>query len=215
MAEELTLQQEQQEACDKATQYTRIEEQNNSAASEPLPTRRQGKPISPEEKAAIQATFLESFACMANVSVACEVAGVHRATIYRWLHDDESFAERWNEAEQKANDVLRREAWRRAVEGTSEYVISMGRMIKDDNGEPLTVKKYDTPLLMMLMRARMPEYREKSQMDLNATGNLNVNQVSAHHLTLDVRGMSQDELERLRQIALDMKAHEEQRGSSQ
>src|SRR5437899_184848 len=84
----------QLESSDSATPNTRIET---------LPTRRPGQHPNDEERVAIQATFLESFASMANVSIACDLANVDRSTIYRWLSSDSEFASAWEVAEEKAN----------------------------------------------------------------------------------------------------------------
>jgi hypothetical protein len=193
------MSEKQLESSDNATPNAHIET---------LPTRRPGQHPTDEERAAIQATFLESFATMANVSSACDIAGIDRSSVYRWVHDDESFAAKWQEAEEKANDVLRKEAYRRAVEGVPDYVISMGKLVTGPDGQPLTVKKYDTPLLMMLMRARMPEYRDTKNIDMNST--LNLNQSSAHSFNIDIRSMTPDELATVKQIAFAMKEREEQ-----
>ena len=170
--------------------------------------RRQGERINdPEQRAKIQATFLDVFSQRANVSDAAAAAGIDRTMVYYWLKHDENFAAGWNDAQEIANDVLRRESWRRAVDGTSEPIVSMGKLVRDETGEPLTVQKYDTPLLMMLMRARMPEYRDTKNIDMQQT--LNVN--TSHTLTLDTRGMSAEELSQLRQLAEGIKSREQAR----
>ena len=132
--------------------------------------RRQGERIDdPEKRAAIQAIFLEEFSKRSNLTDAARQAGIDRTLVYYWLQHDSNFADGYAIAEQQANDALRREAWRRATDGVSEPIVSMGKLVRDEStGEPLTVQKYDTPLLMMLMRARMPEYRDSRQVTVDS-----------------------------------------------
>lgn len=170
--------------------------------------RRQGQNMTDEERLQAQVTFLEEFAKQANVTKACEIAGIHRSLVYQWLQADENFMLGWAESEQRANDVLRAEAYRRAVDGTEEPIVSMGKVVRDETtGSMLTVKKYDTPLLLTLMRARMPEYRDSRQVTVDSTVNVN----TSHQLTIDTRGMSAEELAAIRQIAQAMKEREQAR----
>ena len=194
------------------------------------PKRRGGQHPTPEERSVIQEAFLTSFSRTANVSTSCQVANIDRTTIYRWLKEDEVFEERYREAELVACDVLRQEVFRRAVDGVPEPVISMGKLVYkevpvlDENGqqrydikgkpmmrptEPLTVPRYSDALLTLLVKSKMPEFRDK--VDLTASGSINVAAVSAHQLTIDVRNMNADELAEVRRIAQAMKDREEGR----
>lgn len=182
------------------TSLTRIEDLQ-------LP-RQPGEHLTNEQRAEIQAIFLTELKQRANISDACRVAGIDRSTAYYWLNHDEYFASQWADAEAIANDALRREAWRRATDGVSEPIVSMGKLVRDETtGQPLTVQKYDTPLLMMLMRARMPEYRDTKNVDINQTTTIN----TSHQLTIDTRGMNAEELSAIRQIAQAMKEREQAR----
>ena len=76
-------------------------------------------------------------------------------TAWRHKTSDPEFAKKWADAEQEAADVLEREAWRRATEGTDEPVFYKG----DQCG---TIKRYSDNLLMFLLRGVRPEkYRER------------------------------------------------------
>lgn len=192
-------QESQQEPCDSATSNARIEGA--------LPTRRPGQHPDTEEKQYIQAVFLVAFSEQANVSLACEQAGVDRSTVYRWLESDPEFAAGWEVAEQKADDVLRREAYRRGVIGYEEPIVSLGKLVYGTDGQPMTVRKYSDVLLLTLMRARMPEYKESKHVDMNST--VNVSTSTSHTLALDLRGMNAEELAQVRQIAQAMKEREQ------
>jgi len=51
------------------------------------------------------------------------------------------------------------------VEGTEKAVVSMGRAV-DVNGAPLVEREYSDMLLINLLRARDPRFRQKSQVEL-------------------------------------------------
>jgi hypothetical protein len=65
------------------------------------------------------------------------------------------FAKRWQEALDEAADILEKEAWRRAAEGTEEPVFHKG----DICGH---VRRYSDNLLMFMLKGMRPEkFREK------------------------------------------------------
>lgn len=117
--------------------------------------------------------FLQELRETGNVSHACRVAGVARWTAYMHRRDDDAFRQAWDEAEECATQtVLEPEAWRRAVDGVEEVVVSAGRIMgywKDAQGnivpegtegarfEPLTVRRYSDQLLKVLLVAHNPE----------------------------------------------------------
>lgn len=135
-------------------------EEDNTPA--PLPKRRRvGQRVTEEERAQIKETFLRVLANTANKRAAYLQAGVDRGTINYWCKKDPEFEQRIKEADEEANWVLFGEAWRRAMMGEEEYVISMGKMVYGPEGKPLTIRKRSDKLLELLLRARLPEFREK------------------------------------------------------
>lgn len=155
--------------------------------------RRQGKRMKAKERTLAQQAFLAHFAETANVRYSCEASGIDRSTFYQWLEMDEVFSLAYHHTVPDANDVLFSEAWRRAVKGTEEPVVSMGTVVFH-SGKPLTVRKYSDALLMFLMKARMPEYRDKQQ-DITIQ-NVNM-QVERNEL---YARMQDEELDRLEQM---------------
>lgn len=108
------------------------------------------------QKKAKQGRFLDSFLETANVSRACRVASINRATHYDWLASDPEYAEAFREAEEHAADLLEAEARRRAVEGVEEPA---GWYQGKPGG---TVTKYSDTLLIFLLKGARPEkYRER------------------------------------------------------
>lgn len=114
-------------------------------------------------KEARQRLFLKAFAEHANVGLAAQAAHINRTTVYTWLEHDEAFSFAFNQAKEDARDVLRAEIYRRAKEGWDEPVWGA-------KGLKGTVRKYSDTLLIFHAKAMMPEYREKSQVDVNTYG---------------------------------------------
>lgn len=135
--------------------------------------RRQGQRLSSEERKEIQHKFLESFKLNANVTLACMQAGIDRSQIYRWQEHDQNFSLEFKQAELAANDMLLAAAWQRGVKGVEKPVVSMGRQVfvkVKENGKevekPLMERVYSDTLLSLLMKARMPEFRDKQQVEM-------------------------------------------------
>jgi len=104
-----------------------------------------------------QQRFLTALAETGIVSVAVEIAGTSRTRVYELRKRDSAFAEAWEEAEEQAADALEAEAWRRAVTGVPEPLVSAGKVVRDDDGQPLAIRRYSDTLLLALLKARRPE----------------------------------------------------------
>ena len=101
--------------------------------------------------------FLQALADTGIVSSAAGVAGITRARVYQVRQQDPAFAVAWDEAEEAAADALEAEAWRRAVVGVPEPLVSAGKVVRDDDGQPLAIRRYSDNLLIALLKARRPE----------------------------------------------------------
>lgn len=123
------------------------------------------EPLTPEEHANAQETFLTEYAKHGNVTAACKKAAIHRATCYRWQEHDETFSLRYEHAKAEYCDKLRQEIDRRATQGWLEPVVSAGKLVT-------RVRKYSDTLLIFQAKAHMPEYRDKH--DVNISGSLEV-----------------------------------------
>ncbi len=136
-----------------------------------------------------QLAFLEAYARQANVMVAAKAAGIHRSTAYEWLEHDQDFSFAYHQAKEAAKDVIRAEIFRRGHDGWDEPVYQMGYYAG-------TVHKYSDTLLIFHAKMLMPEYREKSQVDINAQVQHHPSGAYAHLSNEEL-----DELERLWQVA--------------
>jgi hypothetical protein len=101
--------------------------------------------------------FLKALAETGIVSAAVEIAGTSRTRVYELRKRDAAFAKAWDEAEEQAADALEAEAWRRAVDGVPEPLVSAGKVVRDDDGQPLAIRRYSDTLMLALLKARRPE----------------------------------------------------------
>lgn len=122
------------------------------------------------ERAQAKATFLEEFRLRGILSHACRAAGVDVSMPYYWQEHDTEFAIEYRAAKQQADDAIRAEIYRRAVEGNTEPLMSNGRVVKNEHGEIQYVQKYSDQLLIFLAKARMAEFREKTAVDVTSNG---------------------------------------------
>ena len=114
-------------------------------------------------------TFLAALARGISITGAANEAGLGRRTVYDWRDEDPDFAAAWNDALEAGADILEDEARRRAADGVDEPVIAQGRLIRNEDGTPLTVKRYSDTLMTLLLKGRRPNvYRERVSADIEA-----------------------------------------------
>ncbi len=101
--------------------------------------------------------FLRALADTGIVTIAAGIAGITRARAYQVRKEDLDFAAAWEDAEGRAADALEAEAWRRAVTGVQEPVVSSGKVVRDDDGQPIAIRRYSDMLLLALLKARRPD----------------------------------------------------------
>ena len=101
--------------------------------------------------------FLKALAETGIVRTAVDIAGTSRTRVYELRKRDTIFAAAWDEAEEQAADALEAEAWRRAVVGMPEPLVSAGRVVRDDDGQPIAIRRYSDTLMIALLKARRPD----------------------------------------------------------
>src|SRR6516165_12683202 len=109
-----------------------------------------------------QERFLKALADTGIVSAAVEIAGTSRTRVYELRKRDPAFAAGWEEAEERAADALEAEAWRRAVDGVQEPLVAGGKVVRDDDGQPLAIRRYSDTLMLALLKARRPPRHQRS-----------------------------------------------------
>ncbi len=108
-----------------------------------------------------QRRFLQALANTGSVTAAIAVAGSSRTRVYELRKTDPEFACAWQQAEEIATDRLEEEARRRAVEGVTEPLVGAGKLVRDDDGQPIAVRRYSDHLLLALLKAHRPPRRER------------------------------------------------------
>jgi hypothetical protein len=105
--------------------------------------------------------FLEALKASGNVTYACAHAGVGRRTVYERREANEDFQRLWDEAIEDATDAMLLEARRRATQGVKRKKFYKGEAILDpQTGQPYIELEYSDALLMFLIKAHRPEYRD-------------------------------------------------------
>jgi len=130
-------------------------------------------------------------------SGACKVAKIARWTLYSWLGaKDENghptvnsvaFKAAFDEAYRAGTDALIDEARRRAFEGWDEPKFNK------DGDNVGTIRKYDSSLLMFLIKQRDPSYRERYEFTGANGSPLNPDKIEHTH-KLDLSLLTDDEL---------------------
>jgi hypothetical protein len=111
---------------------------------------------SAHDKEAHQVIFLATYAHTLNVSASSKAARVDRSQHYRWMEDLE-YAERFDAARGEAIDRLEAAAFQRATEGVTDYVVSQGRIVKDDQDQPLTRQVFSDSLAALYLKGHKRE----------------------------------------------------------
>lgn len=145
-----------------------------------------------------RARFLKVLRTGANVSEAARRIGMRRQSVYEAKERDPEFSAAWDDAVQTACDALVAEAWRRGVEGVDELIISMGKVVQDKRGKPMKKRSYSDHLLISLLKAHRPEFRE----NINVTGTVTLELSS--RMDAAIRRVEQLEAERDRALRVPM-----------
>jgi hypothetical protein len=86
--------------------------------------------------------FLEALARVPNISLACQLVGIHRSTAYERVNEDPVFREAWKEAVEIGFDLMERIAHQDATTGReSEEVRRRVKRVLGENGELVTVEE--------------------------------------------------------------------------
>jgi hypothetical protein len=118
-----------------------------------------------------QERFLKALAETGIVSAAVEIAGTSRTRVYELRKRNPGFAAGWEEAEERAADALEAEAWRR--DGVQEPLVSGGKVVRDDDGQPIAIRRYSDALMIALLKARRPErFKDRAVIEHDIADNL-------------------------------------------
>ena len=111
----------------------------------------------------IKEAYLKQYALTGTGLAAAAAAGVSTTTINNWRAKDPEFDEACKVANKQYCDVLREEVHRRAVIGWEEPVFYQGVQVGK-------VRKFSDRMLELQTKAKMAEYRDRQQIDMNVNG---------------------------------------------
>lgn len=114
------------------------------------------------EKEWTKDTYIAELARTGIVGMALRAANVDRTTLLVWQEHDETFSMRTRMAMKEADDNIRSEIRRRAVEGVIKPIYYKGKMVD-------SIREYSDALLHTLAKSRMPEFREKSEVSVSGS----------------------------------------------
>lgn len=178
-----------------------------------------------EERKAKQQIILTALAKCTSIKAACELAGVPRRSFYNW-EKTKAFGAAVKEAYKEGNDTLDDAIIDRALQGVSEPLLSMGKLVYeeipeldadgnpklDKRGRPVVqrgaqifVSKPSDRMLELAAKSRMKKYRDRVDLDLLEQINENTGGV----LSLNTRDMTSEELAMLKQIGQSIKARQD------
>jgi len=109
-------------------------------------------------------TFLAHLAKHGNVTAAAVAAGMPRMRVYNLREKDPEFKACWEDAVEKATDLLILELQRRAWKGTRKPVFHKGVVVGH-------IREYSDVLGMFLVKAKRPEYADYRERRTETTVN--------------------------------------------
>jgi hypothetical protein len=104
-----------------------------------------------------QQRFLAALVEGGDVTAAAVAAGTYKMRVQEVREVDSEFAAEWDRALELSADRLEQEARRRAVEGIREPLVSEGKVVRDDDGQPIVIRRYSDSLLLALLKTQRPE----------------------------------------------------------
>src|SRR5690348_2993536 len=85
-------------------------------------------PVDRRERAQLKAAFLQHYAAMGNVWVACQKVGISRRVVMLWKAQDPDFADAMELAYEDSNDILEAELWKQGRQGNVKALEIVARM---------------------------------------------------------------------------------------
>lgn len=131
----------------------------------------------------LKMVFLRAYARHGIISDGTVAAGITYRTYHRWRKDDEVFNEDCKTAESMANDLMEREARRRAIDGFERPVIYQGEVTE-------TYTDYSDSLLTTLLKGNRPEkYKERTQLSGSVGRPMTLDEETKEDVVSSILGM--------------------------
>src|SRR6266487_5614111 len=165
----------------------------------PEPFQNRSGPIPDEYKPAIKEKLLETLGKTNIVQISCESAGITRATFNSWINHGLITREDLDDALERYRDQIRAEITKRTFVGVRKPLLSNGRVVKDDNNQPIYNDVPDSRLLIEMAKHILPEWMQAERTDA-LHGDLD--KVPAQYLLqIDARLLLPDEFQIIKDIA--------------
>lgn len=109
-----------------------------------------------------------------SVKEACDASGVRRFDFRALRKSDQEFADDYADARGYGKEQILGGMVRLGIEGVEEYVVSAGKIVQDEAGKPLTVRRYDSRALIALFNGMTDEGKAmvagRLGIDVNVSG---------------------------------------------
>ena len=140
----------------------------------------------PYQRQKVKKEFLEAFARYAILHKACDIAGIHPATVRYWLGT--GFLEQWelDAAKESYNDRLRGVLHELAVEGTDIPLNDgHGHILTDASGNVLTRNTKSEKLLIQLAKVHLSEHKDNG----NSSNTINISIGDIHSMAATLKNV--------------------------
>lgn len=111
--------------------------------------------LSEEQRAAFLAYVKDHPDC--SVREACEEVGVRRKDVRALKRSSAEFEEDYRTARGYGQEQIMNSVVKLAIKGVEEPLVSAGKLVRDENGDVVTVRKYSDRLLQVLVHGFTPE----------------------------------------------------------
>ena len=123
----------------------------------------QGHKISEKEKE----LYCQELAKHGIQKWASNAIGRSNSALLHKIKRDPEFAAQVEEAKSEADARIEAAAIQRGVDGVERLEVSAGRVVKDDDGHPVTRREYSDALLLAVLRARDTRFHTKQKLDVS------------------------------------------------
>ena len=122
--------------------------------------RRASTDLQHAQTAAAQEWFLDAYSKLGTILRSAQAVGIGREQHYTWMRTDKLYPARFTAATTQFIEALEHEVFRRGCVGVDEPIVYQGKIMKDEQGRPLTIKRYSDNLLMFKLKKECPSYRD-------------------------------------------------------
>lgn len=106
--------------------------------------------------------FLDRYLARNNITAICDAMQIKRMNVYKWRERDEEFAQEWDDTAARWENNARESIYNRGIIGWDEPLISQGKVVRDEFGGVMYVKRHSDILATLYAKAYLPEYKEKN-----------------------------------------------------